>query len=103
MTGAAEDTSLELPVAVREVRAALQRAMTEGEGEELKFEVGSVEMEFDVQMTSSQGGGVKIYVLEGKVDRASAVRHRLKVTLTPRDANGQSPLVSGSTALIPPA
>ena len=95
------EAAVGLADAVRAVRRELQAAMAEGTGQELRFTVGPVELEFEVEMTKSAGGGAKVYVLNGTIDRASTTTHHLKVTLTPLDASGKSPQVNGTLSAIP--
>lgn len=98
MTG---DAAVELAAAVRAVRAQLREAAAEGERQDVQFEVGPVELEFDVQVVRSHGAEAKVYVLSGRLDRTSTVTHRLKLSLTPQDAGGRSVLVNGTLPRIP--
>jgi hypothetical protein len=84
--------------AVRALRTELTTAIAEGSGEALRFELGPVEMEFLLEVTREAGaeGGVKFWVVslggKGSVTRGST--HRVRLSLTPKDASGASPLIS---------
>ncbi len=95
------DATVGLAAAVLGVRAELQAAMAEGAGQDLRFRVGPVELEFDVSVARSGEAGAKVYVLSGKVDRTSTMTHRLKMTLSPLDDRGHDILVNGTLPAIP--
>lgn len=94
-----------LAEAVRGVRAELQTAMTAGRGEPLQFEVGPVELEFAVDVRKERAGDTtaKVFVLSlgGKMSRATADSHRLKITLQPTDAQGNPAKVSSQVDELP--
>jgi hypothetical protein len=85
-------SGLGLAGAVRGLRAELTAAMTAGEGERVRFELGPVTMEFTVQVTNEKGidGGVKFWVITagGKGSRSTASTHTVTVELTPKGADG---------------
>ena len=75
--------------------------------EQLRFDVGDVELEFtvDVRHDRQARGGVRVWVAElgagGGTSRGSA--NRLKVTLHPKDtATGRSPRVADHVEVLPP-
>jgi hypothetical protein len=76
-----------LAEAIRSLRAELTQAMQEGEGQGLRFKVDPVELEFELAVTSTKGvgGGIKFWVVtaEGKLDKATATTHRIKLSLKP--------------------
>lgn len=86
--------------AIRELRRELAEAMDEGQGKPVRFELGPVEMEFLLQVTKDAGGsaGVRFWVvsLGAQGNFSSGSTHRVKLALTPRDASGESPLISDS-------
>jgi Trypsin-co-occurring domain 2 len=83
--------------AVRALRAELNEAMAAGKDEPLQFEVGTVTMEFAVEITADAEakGGVRFWVVElgatGSVGRTAS--HTVTLELTPRSASGQRPLI----------
>ena len=91
-----------LPDAIRSLRAELSEAMDEGTGEELRFKIGPVELEFLVEVSreAGAGGGVKFWVvsLEGKTTTAQAASHRVNLTLTPVTAEGEDIEVGSQVA-----
>ncbi|MGW1887126.1 trypco2 family protein [Streptomyces sp. NPDC001970] len=94
-----------LAEAVRGVRAELQAAMAQGRGEPLRFEVGTVELEFAVDVRKEKAGDAtaKVFVLSlgGKASNATADSHRLKITLQPTDAQGNPAKVSSRIDELP--
>jgi hypothetical protein len=98
---------LELASVIRQLRAELNEAMDEGEGERLRFELGPVELSLTVTVGREAAPGAKIrfWVIEAgadaKISREAA--QDIKLVLTPRDMkahpspNGElaSPLVHG--------
>ena len=96
---------IELSELIRELRAELQSAMVQGASEELRFEVGPVELELNVGVTKEGGGGakVKFWVVEvGAQGKGSQVAtQRVKLTLQPKHGTtGESPLVTGESTPI---
>jgi hypothetical protein len=77
---------------ISSLRAELQRAQQEGEGQELQFTVGPLELEFQMTATREADGkaGVKFWVVElgggGKV--SSGLTQRVRMTLSPTTASG---------------
>lgn len=91
--------------AVRGVRAELQAAMAEGQDEGLRFEVGPVELEFAVDVRKEGGvdASVKVYVVSfgAKGSMAATSTHRMKLTLHPKDQQGNPPQVNTTVPAIP--
>ena len=91
---------LELSDVITSLRIELDTARREGAGEDLRFELGPVELEVSVAVQKDAGGNakVKFWVVElgadGKV--SSTATQRIKLTLNPRltvaAAAAESPL-----------
>ncbi len=83
--------------AIRALRSELTAAMAEGAGQELRFELGPVEMEFLLEVGREVGveGGVKFWVvsLGGKGSVTSGSTHRVTLALTPRTREGGTPRI----------
>src|SRR6266849_1570728 len=81
--------------AIRELRRELTQAMAEGHGQQVRFELGPVEMEFLLEISKAAEGdaGVRFWVvsLGGKGSVSSGSTHRVKLSLSPRDHSGGSP------------
>ena len=81
-----------LAAAVGELRQQILLAMAQAQGEELRFRLGPVELELQVQLEASDKieGGVKAWVLSfGASDsQSTAETHRVKLTLEPETAAG---------------
>lgn len=98
---------LELASVIRELRAELNQALDDAEGERLRFELGPVEVSFTVTVGREGGpsGKVRFWVVEAgadaKISRESV--QEIKLVLTPRDTEAQagpdgkpgSPLIQG--------
>jgi hypothetical protein len=76
-----------LASAIRALRAELQDAISAGSGEQLRFALGAIELELQVQAASEGVGeaAVKFWVVSvgGKGGRSSEATHTLRLSLTP--------------------
>jgi Trypsin-co-occurring domain 2 len=83
---------IELAEVIGELRRELQKAMNAGKGEQLRFELGPVELEATVVVEKGTGVGAKVrfWVVEAggdaKVGQVST--QRVKLSLDPRLAGG---------------
>ena len=106
-SGEADRSWATLAQAVEGVRAELSEAMAAGEGEQLRFDVGEVELEFTVEIRRElqAKAGVRVWVVElgGAGGQSRGSTHRLKVTLNPVDiATSRSPRIADKVAAPPP-
>jgi Trypsin-co-occurring domain 2 len=78
---------IELAEVIGDLRSELDRARVGGAGEELRFELGPVELEVTVGLTREGGGGAKVrfWVVElgGDARVGAANTQRIKLTLQP--------------------
>lgn len=76
-----------LATAIRVLRQQLQDAVREGTGEELRFALGSVELELRVQVAHEGGGeaGIKfsLVTIGAKASSSSQATHTVRLSLTP--------------------
>lgn len=91
---------IELSQVIRELRAELYEAITAGVDEDLRFEVGPIELEVTVAITreASAGGKIRFWIAEvdGAGKRGDATTQRLKFSLQPKlGSTGRSPEVAG--------
>ncbi|MFI9261333.1 trypco2 family protein [Streptomyces sioyaensis] len=91
---------IELSEMVRELRRELTAAISEGDGERLRFELGPVEIEASVSVSKEAAGDAKLrfWIVDtgaaAKLTRADT--QRITFTLHPRlTDSGASPLISG--------
>jgi hypothetical protein len=95
-------TTVGLADAIRALRAELTAAMAEGEGEQLRFKAGPVEMEFGLEVTKEAGGeaGVKFWVvtLGGKGSVSAAATHRVKLELQPVGDGGKDFVINDTVS-----
>lgn len=100
-----EGAAIGLREAIRSLRAELSAAMVEGEGQDLRFRVGPVELEFEVQVSREAGaeGSVKFWVVSAgaKATRGTATTHRVKIALQPQTPDGKDVAVSEGVAQRP--
>ncbi|WDV51935.1 hypothetical protein PV963_16915 [Streptomyces coeruleorubidus] len=79
---------IELADMVRELRKQLTAALTDGDGEILRFELGPVEVEASIAVTREAGGDAKVrlWVVDAGANGkyAQAETQRVTLTLTPR-------------------
>jgi Trypsin-co-occurring domain 2 len=82
-------SGLELASVIRQLRAELNEAMDDAEGERLRFELGPVELSLTVTVgrEATPGARVRFWVIEAgadvRVSREAA--QDIKLVLTPRD------------------
>lgn len=91
---------IELASVIRDLRAELQQAIAAGQDEELRFELGPIELEVSVAVERSTGaaGKVRFWVVELGGNRAQDANdtQRIKLALNPRLGDGtQSAFVGG--------
>jgi hypothetical protein len=105
--GTPEGSWMTLAQAIGGIRAELTEAMASATDEQLRFDVGDVELEFtvDVRRDRQARGGVRVWVADlgggGGMSRGSA--NRVKVTLHPVDsATGRTPRVADHVEVLPP-
>jgi hypothetical protein len=91
---------IELASVIQDLRSELERAIVAGEGEELRFELGPIELEVTVgvERSTDTSGTVHFWVVEFGTDRKKDTTdtQRIKLSLTPRLNHGtQSAFVNG--------
>ncbi|MFE2413841.1 trypco2 family protein [Kitasatospora sp. NPDC059408] len=86
--------------AVAAVRDELMEAVAQGADQEIAFAVGPVEMEFQVEMRADAKakGGFRLWAVAAETEAgvSRGRTHRVAFTLTPKSANGEDLLISGS-------
>jgi Trypsin-co-occurring domain 2 len=92
------DAVVGLAQAVRGLRAELEDAMTAAQDEELRFAVGSVRMDFTVEVHADVKAktGVRFWVVEAGAEAGagSKATHTISLELTPRTAGGAPPEIN---------
>jgi NTP-dependent ternary system trypsin peptidase co-occuring protein len=87
-----EEISAGLAETIRALRSQLSDAMDEGRGKDLLFELGDVELEFQVGVTkdTSAEGGVRFWILSlgAKGSVAAEATHRIALKLKPVIVDG---------------
>ena len=87
-----------LAEAIADLREELARAIEDGAGQAIRFELGPVEMEFELAVTRQSGGSGKakflVFELGAEGTLGQARTHRLKLTLEPIGPGGRRPQIS---------
>jgi hypothetical protein len=92
------NSDVRLSDAIGQVRSELERATEGGKDSAIAFRAGPVELEFQVafEATAAADAGVRVWVIsagaKGEVSRSAS--HRLKVTLTPVDRQGEDAVIA---------
>jgi hypothetical protein len=95
----AEPKRIGLQEAISALRAELIESVVASQGERLRFEIGQITMEFQIEVERSMEakGGLKFYVVElgaGGTEKAKNV-HKVVIPLKPVRADGK-PVLTGS-------
>jgi hypothetical protein len=94
----AADIRIPLAEAVRALRRELVEAVRQAEGEEIKFALGPVQLELQVEVSNETGGeaGIAFWLVSigAKASRASATTHSIKLSLSPVSATGPIEILS---------
>jgi hypothetical protein len=105
-----EDAQIPLSDAICALRRELVEAVKEGKDQEVKFALGPIELELQVELSSTGGGvaGIKFWVISlgGKGERSSGRSQTVRISLTPvlgTDGDGSRPLVVGSEQVLRPS
>ena len=92
-----------LAAAIEALRGELLAALKAGEGKEVRFALGPVELEFQVEVSRDVGadGAVKFWVVAmgAKGSPSSSATHTVRLSLSPvlaSDVGSDVPLVVGS-------
>lgn len=96
-----EETRVTLAQAIRELRAQLMEAATEGEGIAIRFVPKSVEVELGITFSveAEAGGGFRLLSLidlSGKAKIGDQSTHKVKLTLEPVGRDGKPLLIRDS-------
>jgi hypothetical protein len=100
-----EVSELDVPLAsaIEALRRELVAAVQEGRDQDVRFALGPIELEFQVEVAREAGGeaGVKFWVvsLGGKGSRTSGTTHTVRLSLNPvlaAEVGRDVPLVVGS-------
>lgn len=94
---------LGLAEAISSLRAELYEAMTEGAGKAVQFNVGGVDLEFQVEVGREGGGGgkIRVWVVEAGAEGTvrSASTQTIKIHLDPVDSITKTQVTVAETAV----
>lgn len=89
-----DEAQIPLASAIRALRRELVEAVKEGEGQDVRFALGPIDLELQVELSTTGGGeaGIKFWVLSfgGKGERTTGRTQTLRLQLTPVRAPGMS-------------
>lgn len=93
---------IELTTVVKELRSQLTKAVDEALDEEIRFELGPIELELSVVVTQEDNVSGKIHFwiigVDGNSKDTASSTQRIKLTLQPKKANSTTtPWISGSS------
>jgi hypothetical protein len=92
--------------AIQSIRQEIVEAVRQGQNEAVQFELGDIELEFQVQFEQKKGdelnvkGDIKVFVVSAEASgkqseqKSKASTHRVKLTLKPKKADGTNVKVS---------
>jgi hypothetical protein len=84
---------------IENLRSELSKSIVAAEDESLRFRVGEVtlELQLEVERATCGSGGIQFWVvsLSGEASKASTFTHKLSLSLTPVTADGR-PVLTGS-------
>jgi hypothetical protein len=84
--------------AIEALRSELSESILVSEGKEVRFEVGEIEMEFQIaiEQATTAKGGIKFWVVEmgGDVSDKTSTVHKIKIPLKPVWKDG-TPIKTG--------
>ena len=87
------ETRVGLAAAIQELRKELVAAIAEGDDADLRFALGPVELELELELTNQREGqaGIAAWVLTagGKTSRGETSTHTIRLTLTPVGPGGK--------------
>jgi hypothetical protein len=93
-----DQPKIPLAEAIRALREELAQAVREGQDEEVRFQVGPVDLEFQVEISKEASGqaGVAFWLITvgGGGRRSSTRAHTVKINLQPVDLQGSPVKVS---------
>jgi len=94
----ATEDGVGLADAIRALRTELRQAMTEGSDQDIRFRLGPIEMEFELEVENEIGAeaGIKFWVITvgGKGSHTKGKTHRLTLSLIPVGPDGKDLEVS---------
>ncbi|MFI3199493.1 MAG: hypothetical protein QX196_14355 [Methylococcaceae bacterium] len=90
---------LELAEVIKALRTELYKAKQNAEGESIRFNVNSVDVEFETAVeyvgTAEAGGKIKFFVFDvdakGSAEFKNATTHKIKLSLKPVDEENPNP------------
>jgi Trypsin-co-occurring domain 2 len=84
--------------AIEALRTEISESILASEGKEVRFEIGEIEMEFQVAIEQTGVGkaGLKFWVVElgGEVSDKTSTTHKVKIPLKPMWKDGR-PIMTG--------
>jgi hypothetical protein len=97
----------EIPLAemVRALRRELAVAVAQGQDEQLRFALGPIELELQIEVAREVGGsaGIEFWVVSigGSGSRTQTATHRITLTLTPVGPGGAKDVLVGDEIAQP--
>ena len=103
--GGRTEVNIPLAEAIRALRAELVAAARQGRDEEVRFALGPVELELQVEVSkeAAADAGVKFWLVSvgGRGSRTAATTHTVRLSLSPVSATGDDLIVRSDVAEQP--
>jgi Trypsin-co-occurring domain 2 len=87
---------LNITEAVAALRAELAEAILASSEESIRFEVGEIELAFEVAVERSASGGIRFWVVEIGAGGSSTETHTVRIPLQPIRTDGRPVLTGGA-------
>ena len=91
-------SKIKLSKAIENLREELAAATQAGKGADIRFDVGEVQLEIELEAETTGGANAEVnwWVLTGSLNagKASTARHKLTISMSPVDAAGKPLKVS---------
>src|SRR5262245_22854240 len=93
----ADELAIPLAAAIQALRAEVVEAMRQAGDEEVRFALGPIELELQVEASREASGeaGIKFWLVSigGRGSRSSSTTHTINLTLTPVSPTGEEIVV----------
>ncbi len=68
---------------IQALRQELQACIEEGKGHPLRFELGEIDLELQVQVSKKKAGGLDFSIIKAGIDRSDITTHIFRLKLNP--------------------
>lgn len=83
---------------IAQLRRDLATSVQQAAGEDIRFEVGEIEVELAVEVEAKAGGGIQVWVVNLGADASRTRSQTIKIPLTPKARDGKPIFTSGTVS-----